>query len=112
MGEMNASWSILPRPVYADGNLYFGEYSSAELLCIAPDGLPSPMVWWSQRSTDGQRITEAAQSSVAILSFNRMTLEDAGSYVCCAENSARRDCVTAHLLITSNVSYDTSLLML
>lgn len=102
MGKMNATSSILPKPMHDNGNLYFGEYSSAELLCIAPDGLPPPSVWWE--SSDGLRLTEPTRSSVAILSFYRMRLEDAGSYFCCAENSARKETANANLLITSNYS--------
>jgi PTK7 protein tyrosine kinase 7 len=95
-----AKTAIDPPPPLSNGHhYYFAEYSTAELTCIAPDGLPPPTIWWEGPS--GQVLTPPSPTAdSSILLLNRVLNEDAGTYRCRAGNAARNVSIQVHLVVT------------
>ena len=91
--------AIDPPPPLSNGHhYYFAEYSTAELTCIAPDGLPSPTIWWEGPS--GQVLTSPSQTYDSVLYLTRVLNEDAGTYRCRAGNEARNVSIQVNLVVT------------
>lgn len=109
----NAVLIVLPFPVLNDfsveaidppaplsnGHHYFAEYSTAELTCIAPDGVPQPVVWWE--GPQGHTLTVPAHTVESILILTRVLAEDAGQYTCWAMNSVRKVSTKTTVVVTS-----------
>lgn len=85
------------------GQYYFAEYSTAELTCIAPDGLPAPAVWWEGPS--GHILTQVSQSTESVLILNRVLIQDTGVYRCLAGNGVRNVTTQVNLIVTSKYIY-------
>lgn len=90
--------TIDPQPPHSNGHHYFAEYSSVELTCTAPDGLPQPAVWWE--GPQGRILSVPTSSTESVLTLSRVLLEDAGVYTCRAENTVRKLSVPVHLVVT------------
>ena len=92
--------AIDPPAMAANGQHYFAEYATAELTCMAPDGLPPPVVWWE--GPTGRALTTPMNASESVLVLNRLLMEEAGHYRCWAENSFRKTSISVNLVITGN----------
>lgn len=90
--------AIDPPPPLPNGYQYFAEYSTAELSCLAPDGLPSPLVWWEGPS--GQILSPPSHTFNSVLTLTRVLNEDAGVYKCRAGNSVRNVSIQTNLIVT------------
>lgn len=95
-----AKTAIDPPPPLSNGHhYYFAEYSTAELSCTAPDGLPPPTIWWEGPS--GQVLTPPSEKTDSVLLLTRVLQEDAGTYRCRAGNIVRNVSIHVNLVVTS-----------
>ena len=98
LNDFSKTGAIDPPPPHSNGYHYFAEYSSVELTCIAPEGLPVPAVWWE--GPNGRILTVPTRSESSVLSLSRVLAEDAGIYSCKAENSVRKLTVPVNVVVT------------
>lgn len=94
--------SIDPPSERGDGNYFFGEYSTtAELTCLAPEGIPSALIWW--QGPRGELLTDRTVATESVLSFARILPEDAGVYSCWTQNLFRTQSFSINITVTSKL---------
>ena len=79
---------------------YFGEHSTVEVTCLAPEGLPWPLVWW-QGPEGAEMLTDGSGAGQSILSMTRIRRQDAGVYRCLAQNAFGTRSIPVNITVTS-----------
>ncbi|XP_018496101.1 inactive tyrosine-protein kinase 7 [Galendromus occidentalis] len=76
--------------------------SQARLLCLPPEGTPSPKWYWT--FPNGSVVADTGRTRVNVeseLQIDHVKLQDAGNYSCHAENIAAKRTLTVQLVVTT-----------